>query len=295
MLINFKAYDLEFTLADNDLHDPWLDRWSREIIYAGAEVPVHAYGYNGLRVLKHKRHPESIVSFAFLNLETITDGTPNKNVYEYYEPRRNPVTIYTVAEHKGILMQNPLPHWGVESLVWIQATEPHYLDVLFQFTTHRRQPDNRPLLFLVPNYIHAPEDPRMHFVIEPGAWSASDPAVTPGQTFAGSRSQLEFLQTLPQMALAPLVPGIALAEPFFFGLWRDMVLALFFEPGDALSFAVNPAGGGAGNPAWDTQFCLEQPAPYKAYDFRARLMFKPFVSAEDVQAEYRQWLAQLPS
>jgi len=287
MLIEFKAYNLEFVLADNNIHDPYLDAWTQQMYPDGKGVPLDAYGYNGLRVLKHVSRDESIICFAFLNLENVGDGTRVKNRYEYFEPRHNPVRIYKLSANKAILMQNPLPHWGVESEVRITAAEPHYLDLQISFITHKATENNRPLLILMPNYINAPEDTRIHFLADDHQWRQS---ADEGFTYAGSQRQKEYLLRCEKMILGSLHNEIVLSRPFYYGRWRDMVLAQFFKPDTDISLAVNPGGAGKGNPAWDVQFYLSAPCPYKKYTFMSRMVFKPFVSCDDVLAEYEYWL-----
>jgi hypothetical protein len=303
MLIDLKSYDLEFTIADNDLHDPHLDRWITDLADREYELPIRVSGYNGLRKLKHKDCDESIVYFAFLNLEAIGDGTigsdgtvgstdiHGRRAYIFYEPRRNPVTIYKLSERKAILFQNPLPHWGVESTMAIDGEEPHYLDITLSFITHRKTEDNRPILFLVPNYVLAPQEPLTNFVLETGEWSSAYPdRVT---MYPCSAQQRQLLGSLDTMTLGTLAPNAVLRYPFFYGVWKNMVLAMFFDSGDSLSFACNPVLVDTWQlAAWDMQFTLENPEPYNEYVFNARLMFKPFVTREDVLDEYMTWMKQ---
>ena len=289
MLIEYSAHDLEFVLADNGLHDPYLDAWSREIVEQDREIPIHAYGYNGLRVLKHRTLDESIVKFAFLNLENVGDGSSPRSTYDYYEPRRNPVAVYRLSPSRGVLMQNPLPHWGLESNVRIEAFAPCYLDVTIGFETHRQPESGGPLLVLMPNYVNAPEDPRTHFVAEDGRWTVSESDANASTTYPCSRHQKEILSRCERMILGSLHESV-LGKPLYYGRWRHLVFAHFFDSGESISFVVNPRGAGKGNPAWDVQLCLEDPEPNKRYVYSSRMLLKPFVSENDILQEYAHWL-----
>ncbi|MBL8850727.1 MAG: hypothetical protein JNG89_13690, partial [Planctomycetaceae bacterium] len=46
-------------------------------------------------------------------------------------------------------------------------------------------------------------------------------------------------------------------------------------------------------PAWDFQYVIKEMETDRDYGFRARLAWKPFVSAEDCRQEYLAWLASL--
>lgn len=290
MLLECKMFDLEFVLADNDIHDPYLNEFTQRAIDAGRELSLFHYGYNGLRVLKHKTEDQSIVVWTFLNLETVTDGTARKSTYEYYEPRRNPVRIYKVSRNKFMLIQNPLPHWGIETWLSITPTAPHYLDLEYMFITHKPAPEGRPFLFLVPNYINAPDDPRIHFRAG-GRWQTS--IADKSFAYPCSLCQKELLKKCERPSLGDLHDNIVLDKPFFYGRWRSLVLALFFASDEDISFVVNPVGGSENNPAWDIQFYLDNPQPYKKYIFPGRMMLKPFVSEDDILKEYQNWLEKL--
>ena len=280
MLIDFRISDLEWTVADNDLHDPHLDRWIRDLAARGQELPQRVCGFNGLRRLRHQACDDSIVCFAFLNLEAIGDGTigsdggvgspdiHGKRAYVFYEPRRNPVSIYKLSDRKAILFQNPLPHWGLESTITIEGKEPHYLDVSFSFITHKAT-EWRPLLVLVPNYLFAPEEPLISFVGEDGQWSAA--SADQVGIYPCSERQRDLLLELDKLTLGSLAPDRVLQYPFYYGRWRDLVLAMFLESGECASFGCNPVLADSWRlVAWDIQFTLEDPEPYNEYAFNAR-------------------------
>ena len=47
-------------------------------------------------------------------------------------------------------------------------------------------------------------------------------------------------------------------------------------------------------PAWDFQYVLRQLRQDKEYGFKARLVWKKFVSADDCQKEYATWSGSAP-
>ena len=80
-----------------------------------------------------------------------------------------------------------------------------------------------------------------------------------------------------------------------------MVMILVFDRPKWLRFFCSPTGGGSSLipgktcPAWDFEWIIPE-SDYevgKEYAFRVRLIYKPFVSDEDVLAEYRKAQSEL--
>jgi hypothetical protein len=68
-----------------------------------------------------------------------------------------------------------------------------------------------------------------------------------------------------------------------------MVFAILFDRSEGIRFSQSPTGGGDRNPAWDHHLLIPNPQVGKTYSYKSRLIYKPFVSAEDIQMEYRNW------
>ena len=69
-----------------------------------------------------------------------------------------------------------------------------------------------------------------------------------------------------------------------------MVLAFLLDGGkEVIRFSQSPDGGGKLNPAWDFQYLIPSPEGGKRYSFKARIIYKPFVSENDIAEEYRNW------
>ena len=63
---------------------------------------------------------------------------------------------------------------------------------------------------------------------------------------------------------------------------------LFSEPEDGIiRFSQSPTGGGPENPAWDFQFIIPDFIVGKEYSFTVRLIYKEWISLEDIVEEYR--------
>ena len=88
-------------------------------------------------------------------------------------------------------------------------------------------------------------------------------------------------------------------QPFYYGRsGQGMTLILMFDrmygEEDEIRFSLfkfklpqHP------RPAWDWQYVIHKVEADREYGFRARAVWKKFVSAEDCQAEYDRWRAGL--
>jgi len=88
-------------------------------------------------------------------------------------------------------------------------------------------------------------------------------------------------------------------QPFYYGrATRGMTLMMMFDrmhsDVDEIRFSLfkfktkrHP------RPAWDFQYVIKQIETDRLYGFRARLAWKPFVSAEDCEREYADWRTSL--
>ena len=78
-----------------------------------------------------------------------------------------------------------------------------------------------------------------------------------------------------------------------------MVYIMMFDQREPIRFAMwnffRTADGQADphSPAWDWQYVIRNPEIGKTYGYRARVVFKPFVSAEDVKKTYLDWSSTL--
>jgi hypothetical protein len=90
-------------------------------------------------------------------------------------------------------------------------------------------------------------------------------------------------------------------QPFYYGRLGEMAMILVFDTPRWLRFYCSPSGGGSSLvpgrkcPAWDFEWVIPE-ADYevgKEYSLRVRLIYKRFVSADDVLAEYRRSQAEL--
>jgi hypothetical protein len=256
-------------------------------------------GYNGIASLTHKEEPSTIFvpAYAGFNLEHIFGG----EMVMKFEPRQHPMTLEKVSDHTVVLHQSRTPISAVESTTRFTVKAPHYIDIEFECIPHTLDFFKYGYIGLFwASYIHEPEDKSIHFL---GRDESSDELrwIAAFSKAHGDKSTHRHINDRMNLAFPPdsqplLVSDYSdyrFAEPIYYGRFRDMVFAYMWDRSEGVRFAQSPTGGGAKNPAWDFQFIVPEPKAGQRYGFRARLVYKPFVSADDVLAEYRSWKASL--
>jgi hypothetical protein len=156
------------------------------------------------------------------------------------------------------------------------------------------------------SYINCPEDPTLHF-LSGGQWTSYlSPEHGVGSRIAPSYIAEDQIEALPpqdekrqpfHVNWAPL----RFDEPFYYGRLGNMVLIYVFDNPTDLRFFCSPSGGGGsllpgkGCPAWDFLWIIPAAryAPDKDFTFRLRLIYKPYVSDDDVLQEVRKAQAEM--
>ncbi len=279
-----------FKISNGDLSAVFVDN--------SAIPPMHGAGYNGLASLTH-RLDDSILfvpRYAGFNLEHIFAGD---SLVELFEPRRHPMILYKKNAAEVMLYQSPTPISGVESLTAFKLVPPHYIDVTFSCILHNKSFFRHGYAGLFwASYIHAPKDQKIYF-ISSDSLSGHESWISTYSEKHGVRSthlhrkdqnELFFAHNF-NASLASHFSTYRFEHPFYFGLNRGMVLAQLFDAKKIIRFSQSPTGGGGGNPAWDFQYIIPRPKTGKIYSFKARLIYKPYVSAEDIRSEYIKWKA----
>jgi hypothetical protein len=83
--------------------------------------------------------------------------------------------------------------------------------------------------------------------------------------------------------------------PFHYGLFDDHLWMLMFDRTAGIRLTHSPSGGGTDaarqstNPAWDFQYIIPKYEVLKEYEFKARALFRPRCSREEVLQEYERW------
>jgi hypothetical protein len=153
------------------------------------------------------------------------------------------------------------------------------------------------------SYMNCPEDIRLHFLSN-GEWHRyNSPQHGVASNIAPACIADSQLEKWPETGAAGGRRPFhwdryarRFDEPFYYGRVGPMVAIFVFDKPRLLRFFCSPSGGGPSLlpgrtcPAWDFEWVIPA-AEYEAgreYTFRSRLVYKPFVSDEDVLLEYRK-------
>ena len=259
----------------------------------------HRAGYNGIASLTHNAEPRTLFvpDYAGFNLEHIFGG----DMVEKFEPRKHPMTLERISDTTVVLHQTPTPVSWVESTTRFTVKPPHYIDVEFECVARNVSFFRYGYMGLFwASYIHEPEDKRIHFLGRDEAGAEVRWIAAFSETH-GVRSTHRHIDDTMNLLFPPNSQPLLVsdyseyryAEPFYYGRFRDMVFVYMWDRSEGIRFAQSPTGGGAKNPAWDFQFIVPDPEAGKHYGFKARVVYKPFVSADDVRAEYKKWNASV--
>ena len=261
----------------------------------------HHSGYNGIAALRHTAHDSNLFVpfYAGFNLEHIFSSD---SLVQRFEPRRNPMSLKKISDTEALLHQPTTPISRVESWTHFKMVVPHYIDITFRCIIHSDDffQNNQAGLFWA-SYINAPPDKKIYFRgrkknedsykwIE--AWS---PAHGVQSTHIGEKDKYIFY-TAPgfNVVLANHYSEFLFKDAFYYGRFHQMVFAYLFSTQDnqTIRFSQSPTGGGGPNPAWDFQFIIPDYEVGKEYSYKCRLIYKEFISPEDISEEFKQWQEQ---
>jgi hypothetical protein len=261
----------------------------------------HKAGYNGIAALYHGKQGASpfVSSISGFNLEHIFAGD---SLHEIFEPRKHPMKLVRKGKDEVLLYQSPTPKSGLESLTSFKVVAPHYIDITFRCVIHNDAFIKHNYLGLFwASYIHAPDDKKIYFkgfggnVTEAGWIAAHSPRHGEKSTHIARNDYEEafYFSHDFNVSLANHFSDYRYELPFYFGRFKNMVLAYLFDSSEVIRFSQSPTGGGRSNPAWDFQYIIPRPETQKEYSFRARIIYKPFNGRDDVLEEYQNWKKNL--
>lgn len=268
-------------------------------------------GKNGLVELYYSDHPEvNLFAWGGLNMERIFNGINADNDRAgQFGPREEPCTL-TVESPQCVKLHWPAenPLWNAESTMTFTATADGYLDFKFEmvftrdFWSHASfAPPIAGVLFAT--YLGVNRERAMYFYgmeEERKGWveHRGDDGFAPNIRAFG----------LPHFSCEPACvscPAILAHEkkhfllPMYYGLIDGdanrntpddtIMYLLMFDRSDTIQFGYAAWRNGLQGPALDWEFIVANPRVNTPYEFKARLVIKPFVSREDALAEYEKW------
>lgn len=208
--------------------------------------------------------------------------------------------LEVVDDNTAIVMRRADAFYPVEARAVYRVVPPWYIDHTLTFID--RQP-------MVPpdcsfrevswcSYMNCPEDSRIHFLANGEWFRYVSPEHGAGSNIGPGYVPDSELEVWPQRQQRPFHwDRIArrFDQPFYYGRLGGMVLIFIFDRPRWLRFFCSPSGGGESLlpgrtcPAWDFEWVIPRRAyqPGREYRFRVRMVYKRFVSDEDVLEEYR--------
>jgi hypothetical protein len=207
--------------------------------------------------------------------------------------------VKKISDSEVELHQPATPLSQVESWTRFKLVPPHYIDVIFRCIIHSNDFFQQGFAGLFwASYINKPADKKIYFWGREkdqevyqwiGAWSPSHGVES---THIGENDYY-ILHTVPgfDMTLVNNYSNYQFNKLFYYGRFNNMVFAYLFAKTDPqiIRFSQSPTGGGGPNPAWDFQFIIPDYQVGQEYTFTARLIYKKFISPEDIRDEFDHW------
>lgn len=252
--------------------------------------------------------PESGGASAGMNFEHIISGHNGPN--NAFTPRHGPFTMQPLSDGRGVRLVRRAADdpWAVDSTLTYRLVAPHYIDVDFRCRPRdaARFGQRGYAIFFFCNYMNDVADAALHFrgVAGPGqgeTWISADappghPHFNHGGTYRfRDAAALEYDADLSFNLNSWAYDHPRFTLPFYYGrAARDMTLILMFDRAwseqDEIRFSLFKFKlKHFPRPAWDFQYVIHKVERDREYGYRARLVWKRFVSEEDCLAEYRNW------
>jgi hypothetical protein len=259
-------------------------------------LPNHKSGYNGIAELYHKNQDSTLFvpAYAGFNLEHVFSGD---SLVQFFEPRVNPMTLYKKSNNEVLLYQKQTPVSGAESLTEFKLVPPCYIDVTFRCILHDIKYFRHGYAgFFWASYINKPSDKNIYFrgLTEGQSVENWISAFTETHGLKSTHKDINdkldlYFASNFNATLAKNYSDYHYSLPFYYGRFHNMVLAYLFKTSEILRLTQSPDGGGTNNPAWDFQYIIPEPVAGKEYSFKVRMIYKPFINAEDIEQEYERW------
>ena len=256
--------------------------------------------------------PDAKGASAGLNFEHIISG--HKNANNSFTPRRGAYALSPLPGGKSAMLVRKKEDdpWAISSTLKYIVTKPHAIDVDFRCVPHDKSLFGKrgyAILFFA-NYMNNVEDVALQFRGVEGPkqeekWISADAPKghadwKQGGTYRSlPAGDLEYDADHNFKLNSWSYDYPRFTKPFYFGkAGKGMVFILMFDKmhseEDEIRFSLFKFKlPKAPRPAWDFQYVIRKMQEGKEYGFKARMVWKRFVSAEDCLKEYQTWKASL--
>jgi hypothetical protein len=258
--------------------------------------------------------PDSPGASAGLNFEHIISGHASPD--NLFAPRHHRYTLQRSSAAAAVRLVRDAKDdpWRMESTLTYTLGERNSIDLDFRCQAHdpRLFGSRKYAVLFFANYMNDVEQVALHFLGQDGPqdrehWIAVDaPAghadYNGGGTYrAAAAPPLEYDADHNFKLNLWSYDKPRFVQPFYFGrAAHGMTLIMMFDksysPRDEIRFSLFKFKVPKfPRPAFDWQYVIHHVRRGEQYGFRARLVWKPFVSADDCQQEYDRWRRQLPA
>jgi hypothetical protein len=257
--------------------------------------------------------PDSRGASAGLNFEHIISG--HRNPSNMFAPRRGRFDLHRLPDGaSGILVRRreDCP-WDVSSTLRYTVVEPHAIDLEFRAVLRSKAlfGSRGHAIFFFASYMNDVAAVPIEFlgVERPGdeeTWITADaPKGHPDWNRGGTYRHVDAAPIDVDEDHGAKLNSWSYDQPrytrpFYFGRTvRDMVYLILFDRAhgavDEVRFSLFTFKlPGKQRPAWDFQYVVRGVEEDREYGFRARVIWKRWVSREDCLAEYERWKEGLP-
>ena len=256
--------------------------------------------------------PDARGASAGLNFEHIIAG--HHNPANKFSPRHGRYDLYALEDGRSaaLIRRREDSPWDVSSSLTYTLAAPHAIDIAFRATPHSSDLFGRRghAIFFFASYMNDVEEVPIRFrgiesADAPESWIAADaPEGQPDWNGGGTYRHRDARTLAVDDELEFRLNSWSYdypryTQPFYYGrAARGMVLILMFDrahtPDDEIRFSLFKFKlPRAPRPAWDFQYVIHRVVEGREYGFRARLVWKEWVSPEDCLAEYSRWAKSL--
>ena len=267
-----------------------------------AAVGTHEANYSGIWRLAsvHEPQPLFIPRYCGFNFEFIVPKAEGHT----FEPREHPTQLLLSGDGDTVVIhQATTACHQVESWLEFTPAGPAHIDWRFRYNLLDPERFASGLAgFFFASYIDAPDNKAI-YVLSRDCYDA----VMWMQfctLFQGRDAAVVWENDPYDLPFGSLEHGLYSSRapiryhvPLFFGRFRDMVFAVFFERPEGVAICHGMGGGGFvqdrsdRNPAWDFFLYCDDAAARPQGEWRGRLIYKPFDGRDDILREYQQMMA----
>jgi hypothetical protein len=293
------------TITEGDLRVVFRDNSQSPKVLSGIASLVNERDAPGFDAIE----PDSPGASGGLNWEHVISGHKSRN--NAFTPRSGKMQLCRCPDGKSVVLVRKAEDdpWVMSGKIVYTVTSPHFIDVDVRCIPHDKAlfgKQGYAILFFA-DYLNDVQNVALHFrgFDGPGQlekWISADAPKrhadwNQGGTYRSSRAfELAYDADHNFKLNSWSYDWPRFTKPFYYGLAaKEMVFMLMFDKTwpeeDEIRFSLFKFKVPRfPRPAWDFQYVIRSIKEEKEYGFKARLVWKRFVSQEDCLEEYRKWV-----